>query len=409
MPPPVRYARSGDLSIAYQVIGQGPPDLIWCIGSYSHLDLLWEDPVFARTFERLGETARLLLFDKRGMGLSDRTDTLYTLEQRVDDIRAVLDAAESGGAYLMGFSEGGAMAGLFAATSPERTEGLIFYGAPAAYARKPDWPYGPSEEEFEAFWRARRELNYEEDFSTPVWQRFLGPALADDTAFLEWWRRLRRSMGSPAALYAQARMNRLIDVRPILPSIRVPTLIMVREDDPLARLDTRRKRPLGEDHVRLREVLQQKVEAPRRVFRVVAARQRAARHERRGLAVEGYLALADRLQAGIEPAPRGLQEQAGRGLARRVGRIFHAQGHDRGQDRRAALAGMNRGDAPDRKHTAQALGELIGNEVLGLADNHGRREYNACSSWPFQQVGSIRRCYGSNRRPLRHPGGAGAG
>ena len=95
MPPPVRYARSGDLSIAYQVIGQGPRDLIWCMGSYSHLDLLWEDAVFARTFERLGETARLLVFDKRGMGLSDRTDTLYTLEKRVDDIRAVLEAAGS--------------------------------------------------------------------------------------------------------------------------------------------------------------------------------------------------------------------------------------------------------------------------------------------------------------------------
>ena len=240
MPPPVRYARSGDLSIAYQVVGQGPPDLIWCIGSYSHLDLLWEDPVFARTFERLGETARLLLFDKRGMGLSDRTDTLYTLEQRVDDIRAVLDAAESRGAYLMGFSEGGAMAGLFAATSPERTEGLIFYGAPAAFARKPDWPYGPNEEEFEAGWRALREQGYEEDYTTPVWRRWLGPALADDTAFLEWWRRLRRSIGSPAARYAQARMNRLIDVRSILPSIRVPTLIMVREDDPIAPVEMQR-------------------------------------------------------------------------------------------------------------------------------------------------------------------------
>jgi pimeloyl-ACP methyl ester carboxylesterase len=174
------------------------------------------------------------------MGLSDRTDTLYTLEQRIDDIRAVLDAAESWGAYLMGFSESGAMAGLFAATSPERTEGLILYGASADYARKPDWPYGPSEEEFEAGWRALRERSSEEDFTTPFWQRFLGPALADDTAFLEWWRRLRRSMGSPAALYAQARMNRLIDVRPVLPSIRVPTLIMVREDDPLAPVEMQR-------------------------------------------------------------------------------------------------------------------------------------------------------------------------
>jgi pimeloyl-ACP methyl ester carboxylesterase/class 3 adenylate cyclase len=238
MPPPVKYARSGDLSIAYQVIGEGPFDLIWCIGSYSHLDLLWEDPVFARTFERLGETVRLLVFDKRGMGLSDRTDTLYTLEQRVDDIRAVLDAAESRRTYLMGFSEGGAMAGLFAATYPDRVEGLILYGAPAAFARKPDWPYGANEEEFEQAWRVMRDHGYEDDVTTL--ERFLGPTLAADVAFLEWWRRLRRSMGSPAARYAQARMNRLIDVRPILPSIRVPTLVMVREHDAVAPVEMQR-------------------------------------------------------------------------------------------------------------------------------------------------------------------------
>jgi pimeloyl-ACP methyl ester carboxylesterase/class 3 adenylate cyclase len=236
MPPPVRYARSGNLSIAYQIIGQGPPDLIWCLGSYSHLDLLWEDPGFARTFDRLGESVRLLVFDKRGVGLSDRTDTL---EERVDDIRAVLDAAGSRRTYLMGFSEGGAMAGLFAATYPDRAEGLILYGAPAAYARKADWPYNTSEDDFENDWRVMRERGYEDDFTTPFWQRWLGP-LAADAAFLEWWRRLRRSMGSPAARYAQARMNRLIDVRPILPSIRVPTLIIVREDDPVAPVDMQR-------------------------------------------------------------------------------------------------------------------------------------------------------------------------
>ena len=237
MPPPVRYARSGGLNIAYQVIGQGPPDLIWCIGNYSHLDLLWDDPGFARTFERLGEFARLLVFDKRGMGLSDRTETLYTLEERIDDIRAVLDAAESRRAYLLGFSEGGPMAGLFAATYPERAEGLILYGAPPAYGRKSDWPYGADDEEFEAQWRARRERGYEEDFATPYWQRWLGATLSEDAAFLAWWRRLLRSMGSPAARYAQARMNRLIDIRALLPSIRVPTLVLVREADPIAPVD----------------------------------------------------------------------------------------------------------------------------------------------------------------------------
>lgn len=240
MPPPVRYAQSGDLSIAYQVIGQGPSDLIWCMGSYSHLDILWESPHFARTFDRLGEVTRLIAFDKRGMGLSDRTDRLYTLEERIDDIRAVLDAAKSDRTYLMGFSEGGAMAALFAATYPQRTAGLILYGAPLRYARAADWPFGLTDEEFEEGWRLLRERNYVDDFTTPSWQRWLGPALRDDPAFLEWWARLRRAMGSPAARYAQARMNRMIDIRSILPSVQAPTLVMVREDDPVCPLDQAR-------------------------------------------------------------------------------------------------------------------------------------------------------------------------
>ncbi|HEV8671931.1 MAG TPA: alpha/beta hydrolase, partial [Candidatus Limnocylindria bacterium] len=237
MPPPVRYAQSGDVSIAYQVVGQGPPDLIFCIGSYSHLDVLWENAHWARTFERLGEISRFMLFDKRGTGLSDRTERIYTLEERIDDIRAVLDAAESRHAYLMGFSEGGAMAALFAATYPERVAGVILYGAPVRHAWAPDWPHGTLEEDFEQTWRAARERNYVEDLTTPGWQRWLGPGLRDDQAFLEFWGRLQRAKGSPAARYAQARMNMLIDVRGILPSIQAPTLVMVREDDPVCSVD----------------------------------------------------------------------------------------------------------------------------------------------------------------------------
>ncbi len=237
MTPPVRYAQSGDVSIAYQVIGQGPPDLIFCVGSYSHLDVLWENAHWAGTFERLGEISRFMLFDKRGMGLSDRTDRIYTLEERIDDIRAVLDAVGSRQAYLMGFSEGGAMAALFAATYTHRVAGLILYGAPPRDAWAPDWPYGTKEEELEETWRAYRMRNYAEDFTTPRWQRFLGPGLRDDPAFLEWWSRLRRAMGSPMARYAQAKMNLLIDVRGILPSIQAPTLVMVRKDDPVCSVE----------------------------------------------------------------------------------------------------------------------------------------------------------------------------
>ncbi len=236
VPPQVHYARSGDLNIAYQVLGSGPPDLLWCVGSYAHLDVLWENPGFARTFERLGESSRFVMFDKRGTGLSDRPDRIQTLEERIDDIRAVLDAVGSERAFLMGFSEGGAMATLFAATYPERVAGLILYGAPVCYARRPDWPYGSTDEEFEGFWRSYKERSYEDDFSTDAWRRWFGPHLSGDPAFHDWLRRIRRATGSPTARYAQQRMNRLIDVRDILPTVHVPALVMVRDDDPVAPL-----------------------------------------------------------------------------------------------------------------------------------------------------------------------------
>ena len=236
MAPPVRYARSGDVNIAYQIVGEGPRDLIWCMGSYSHLDLLWESPGFARVFEHLGERVRLILFDKRGMGLSDRTSKLYTLEERIDDVRAVQDAVGSTRADVMGFSEGGAMAVLFAATYPDRVRKLILYGAPMSYGRKPDWPYGTTDEEFEKGWEAARDRGYVDDFDSPYWRRYLG-VNHDDPAALEWWRRLRRAVGSPTERYASSRMNRLIDVRHVLPSLHLPVLVLVREDDPVAPLE----------------------------------------------------------------------------------------------------------------------------------------------------------------------------
>ena len=167
-----------------------------------------------------------------------------------------------------------------------------------------------------------------------------------------------------------------------------------RVHDAFARLDRRRERPLGERHVGRREVLQQKVETPRRVFRIVAARQWAARHERCRPGVEGHLALADyRLEAGIEPIARGLQEQAGRDLAGSVGRVLHVQGYDRGHEHRAALFGVNRRDAPERKGATrpQALGELIGEEIVGPSDHHRRRKYSACFPWPSTACSSTTR------------------
>lgn len=146
MPPPVRYTRSGEINLAYQVIGSGPVDIALCMGSYSHLDVLWESAQFTRLFERVGEFARLLLFDRRGVGLSDRLAEPQTLEQRNDDIRAVLDAAGSERAFILGLSEGGNMATLFAATYPDRTIGLILHGTKPRWAWAPDWPYGTTQE-----------------------------------------------------------------------------------------------------------------------------------------------------------------------------------------------------------------------------------------------------------------------
>src|SRR5207302_7047936 len=140
--PEVRYARSGDVSIAYEVIGDGPFDLVWTPGALSHLDLMWEDEAKARFFRALGSFSRLITFDKRGTGLSDRVSGVADLETRMDDIRAVMDAAGSERAVVAGVSEGGPMATLFAATYPERVHALVLYGTLPRFSRAPGFPWG---------------------------------------------------------------------------------------------------------------------------------------------------------------------------------------------------------------------------------------------------------------------------
>jgi pimeloyl-ACP methyl ester carboxylesterase len=236
MPPPVRYARSGELEIAYQVTGGGPVDLVWTTGATSNLDLFWEQPHFVRLFEQLAEFTRFIIFDKRGTGLSDRPDHLATLEERIDDIRAVMDAVGSERAHILGISEGGTMAMLFAATHPQRTRSLIVHGAPPRYAWAPDWPWGDTPEEDETAWREQATRGYQPDYESDAWRRWAGE-LWNDSAFTEWWTRFRRSGGTPAARRALSDMNRLLDVRAVLPTISVPTLITVREDDPVIPLE----------------------------------------------------------------------------------------------------------------------------------------------------------------------------
>src|SRR6202521_2797368 len=207
-PPETRYARSGDVRIAYQVIGNGPIDLVFVPGFLSNLEVHWEDPGYSHLLQRLGAFTRLIQLDKRGTGLSDRVDNrdLPSLETRMDDVRAVMDAAGSGRAVLLGASEGAPMSILFAATYPERTRALVLYGG---YA----------------------------NFHTPV----MGPAAfapgrVEDAHFKAWWARFERLSVSPSAAVALARMNAQIDVRHALASIRVPTLVIHRTHDARVKL-----------------------------------------------------------------------------------------------------------------------------------------------------------------------------
>ena len=225
-PGPIQYARSGDVNIAYQVCGTGPVDLVFVMGWVSHLEYFWKEPSFARFLGRLASFSRLILFDKRGTGLSDPVTRLPTLEQRMDDVRAVMDAAGSRRAVLLGVSEGGPMCSLFAATHPDQTEALIMIGTYARRLRAPDYPWAPTREEREAFFR-----EIVDHWGGPVGISERAPSVADDPAFRDWWASFLRMGASPAAAIALTRMNAEIDVTPILPTIRVPTLVLHRTGD----------------------------------------------------------------------------------------------------------------------------------------------------------------------------------
>ena len=227
-PGPVQYARSGDVNIAYQVCGNGPIDLVFVMGWVSHLEYFWKEPSFARFLARLASFSRLILFDKRGTGLSDRVavEHLPTLEQRMDDVRAVLDAVGSRRAVLLGVSEGGPMCSLFAATHPAQTEALIMVGTYARRLHAPDYPWAPDAEHREIFFK-----EIVDHWGGPVGIEDRAPSVAGDPAFRDWWASFLRMGASPAAAIALTRMNAEIDVRHILPTVRVPTLVLHRTGD----------------------------------------------------------------------------------------------------------------------------------------------------------------------------------
>ncbi len=227
--PETRYVKSGDAHIAYQVVGDGPADLIVVRGYISHLDVAWESPALAAFYRRLASFCRLILFDKRGTGLSDRVpeDRLPTLEQRMDDMRAVMEAVGSQRAALLGASEGGPMCLLFAATYPERTLGLLLWGCFARY----DWRrsfigrYWGGETVDDALDRLEREWGDGGDLAA------MAPSLAGDEAARREWGRAQRLAATPTAARALLRMMLDIDVRPLLPAIRVPVVILHRVDE----------------------------------------------------------------------------------------------------------------------------------------------------------------------------------
>jgi pimeloyl-ACP methyl ester carboxylesterase/DNA-binding winged helix-turn-helix (wHTH) protein len=232
--PRVSYARSGSVNIAYEVVGAGPIDLIFVMGWVSHLEYFWNEPSFARFLNRLSSMARLILFDKRGTGLSDAVPVsqLPTLEQRLDDVRAVMEAVGSERAILLGVSEGGPMCSLFAATYPERTEALIMIGSYARRLRDDDYPWGPTREERDAF--CQRIMD---EWGGPVGLEERAPSKIGDPAFREWWASYLRMGASPGAAIALTRMNAEIDIRGVLPSIKVPTLVLHRAGDRCLRVE----------------------------------------------------------------------------------------------------------------------------------------------------------------------------
>ena len=229
MPPTIQYANSDGVHIAYAVLGSGPIDLVYVPGWVSHIEAAWEEPDVVRYYERLASFSRLILFDKRGTGLSDRVPDkdLPNLEQRMDDVRVVMDAAGSTRAAVMGVSEGGVMSALFAATYPERTHSLVLYGTYARRLWAADYPWAPTPEE-----RQKRLDDIERGWSTPgMALDVYAPSMVHDERFVRWWDRWRRASASPGAAAALARMNTQADIRHVLTTIRVPALVLHRTGD----------------------------------------------------------------------------------------------------------------------------------------------------------------------------------
>ncbi|MCW2981410.1 MAG: hydrolase [Solirubrobacterales bacterium] len=221
-----RYANSDGVSIAYQVHGEGPLDLVFVPGFVSHVEVYWEQAMVARFFRRLASFSRLVLFDKRGQGLSDRPARPPTLEESMDDLGAVMAAAGCERPAVFGISEGGPMSALFAASHPERVSSLILYGTFPRILEAPDFPQGVSGEELDALYELMKK-----EWGGPVAIDLWAPSLVGDLEFEGWWSRLLREGTSPAGAIALIDLYRELDARDVLPTIGVPALVLHRRDD----------------------------------------------------------------------------------------------------------------------------------------------------------------------------------
>jgi pimeloyl-ACP methyl ester carboxylesterase len=231
MRPEVRYARNGEVAIAYAVVGTGPDDLVY-LSPYNNLDVAWENPLYERFLRRLSSLGRLIVIDRRGTGVSDRYSPgdLPPLEDLVDDLVTVLDDVDSERAALIGFSDAGALCAMFAAAHPERTLGLVLYSTAARGTQAPDYPWQWSEREWQDYLAEVKSGWGTQEYAEKS-LAFNNPSLARNERQVGWWGRFQRLSASPSALYAQEEVFRELDIRRLLPAINVPTLVMHRTED----------------------------------------------------------------------------------------------------------------------------------------------------------------------------------
>ena len=235
MQPKTRYAKSGNGKIAYQVLGEGPLDIIFLPGFVSNVEFYWELPSTTRIFERLASFARVILWDKRGTGLSDPIDHVPTLDERVDDVIALMDTVGSERAAFFGVSEGGPMSLMFAAAHPERTTALVLYGASPKFSASPEWEWGWSEEDIAEFLD-----DIDKNWGEPALINLFGPSQADNEAILYAWGKYQRMGASPAMARAVLEALCQLDCREILSSISAPTLILHPTDERVAHVKAAR-------------------------------------------------------------------------------------------------------------------------------------------------------------------------